>query len=160
MKFKLKKREAEKQLLRGAVLFFGLFYFSNKYFKNELTSDNVRYTVLVIISVVIVLITTNSYIRKKKKITLELSDSFLKCQNYSGKINKNDILKFELLHGHVSSFALIKLKMKPKFKFYQFRNRYLNYIHGTPYLINLDKIEGDPSNIFQALNEWKKENSL
>lgn len=95
-----------------------------------------------------------TYLKTKKATILDLTGSTLNYSYLSNKIEKKNILKVELIHGHVSSFALIFVRSKTKFKVYEFSKMYNNY--GTPYLVNLDKIEGKVSEIYQEILEWNK----
>ncbi|WP_070138160.1 hypothetical protein [Crocinitomix algicola] len=156
MKFKLRKKEAKKNLLAGLVNLLVLIYFSRQILKNKAVSEEFSYIIQSVVAVLVIILLVNTYIKMKKLIILDLTEENLKYQYIRNKIEKNSIRKIDLIHGHVNSFALVFMKNQPESKIYQLRNKYFNYKYGTPYLINLDKIEGEVTETYQKLLEWKK----
>ena len=155
MKFKFKRKESEKMMLMRLfnVLLFTFFCYQR--FSEEIIADELNYIIIFVIAMIIIFTLIRGYLKMNKLIILDLTESNLRYYYFRNKIEKKSIQKIDLVHGHVNSFALVFMKNQPKLKFYQLQNIYYNYKYGTPYLINLDKIEGDVCDIYKKIVDWK-----
>ncbi len=151
-KEKLLRRNALISLINFAVI--TILFFSTQEYTDSWNWE----TIAVIVFIFFVVIGTFlSYFRMKKKPILTLTDDYLAYHFIKENIPVESIDHFELRYGQVKRYALVKMKTPVSCKIYQLRKLCVNWYYGTPYIINLEIYYQDGSDVFQLLDNWKKE---
>ena len=117
-------------------------------------SDFNNMTVWLITSLLVLIYPIQEFIRigKLRKITpLIINEHCFIYYKFKEPLKKEDIREIEIKHGHVKSFACIKLEKQEYIKWFQLLKKYTKNKYDTTYLINLDELKGEVSSNFDNI---------